>query len=166
MEAPWANFFKPSKLAAKGTPLSFIAPTISDGVVVAILDKTNMDKMANEWDATIIMYVVRDLPSIGVVMCFIVKEWSHVSKPQVLLHDEGYFVVRFATKKERDAMVIAGPPTFLGRPMIVKPWSAHFNFQQEVIRVVPIWVKMPNLPLTCLGSLIGAPLFSDECTTS
>lgn len=37
---------------------------------------------------------------------------------------------------------------------------------------MPIWVRLPNLPLICWGSgslgridcLIGAPLFADECT--
>ncbi|XP_056682555.1 uncharacterized protein [Spinacia oleracea] len=138
MEAPWTSLFKPTNLAAKGIPLSFIAPTISDGEPVAILDKTDLDKMVSKWDAALIMYVVGEVPSIGVVLRFFAKDWSHLSKPQVLFHEDGYFVVRFATKKERDEVICAGPHTFQGRPVIVKPWSSHFNFQNVVLRVVPI----------------------------
>ncbi|XP_021846427.1 uncharacterized protein [Spinacia oleracea] len=68
---------------------------------------------------------------------------------------------------------MAGPHTFFGRKLIVKPWAANFNFQEEVLRVVHVWVRLPNLPLICwgsdslsrIGSLLGAPLFADECTS-
>ncbi|XP_056697968.1 uncharacterized protein [Spinacia oleracea] len=57
--------------------------------------------------------------------------------------------------------------------MIVKPWSATFNFHAEILRVVPLWIKLPNLPLNCwgtdslsrIGSLVGVPLYADECTS-
>lgn len=63
-------------------------------------------------------------------------------------------------------MVLAGPHMFFGKPMIVKPWAASFNFQEEILRVIPVWVRLPNLPLSCwgsdsltrIGSLLGAPL--------
>ncbi|XP_056685683.1 uncharacterized protein [Spinacia oleracea] len=125
------------------------------------------------WESAVIMYVVGDRPSIGAVIRFVEKDWNIVSKPQVLLHEEGYFVIKFASKKERDSILMAGPHSFFGKPVIVKPWSPEFNFQAEVLRVVPIWVRFPNLPLNCwgpgslsrIGSLLGVPLFADECTT-
>ncbi|XP_056697757.1 uncharacterized protein [Spinacia oleracea] len=129
--------------------------------------------MVVKWEAAIIMYVVGERPSIVVVIRFIEREWNVGSKPQVLLHEDGYFVIRFALKKEKEAILMVGPHSFFGKPVIVKSWSADFNFQQQVHRVVPIWVRLPNLPLNCWGvgslrridSLIGVPLFFDECTT-
>lgn len=67
-------------------------------------------------------------------------------------------------------MLSSGPHAFFGRPMIIKPWSASFNFQDEILRVIPLWVRLPNLPLNCwgpdslsrIGSLIGVPLYADE----
>lgn len=57
--------------------------------------------------------------------------------------------------------------------MIVKQWSSTFNFHKEVLKVVPIWVKFPNLhlnrwsetSLSRIRSLLGVPLFADECTS-
>lgn len=59
--------------------------------------------------------------------------------------------------------------------MIIKPWATDFNFYEEVLKVIPLWVKFPNLPLNCWGggseslsrisSLLGVSLFADECTT-
>ncbi|XP_056698674.1 uncharacterized protein [Spinacia oleracea] len=104
---------------------------------------------------------------------FIANEWKHVAKSSVFLHDEGYFVIKFSSKKERDDVLKAGPYTFYGRPMITKPWSSGFSFQDEILRVIPVWVRLPNLPLCCwgsdslsrIGSLIGVPLFADDCTS-
>lgn len=53
-------------------------------------------------------------------------------------------------------------------------WSARFDFYEEILKVIPIWVKLPNLPLNCwgndslsrIGSLLGVPLYADECTSS
>ncbi|XP_056688055.1 uncharacterized protein [Spinacia oleracea] len=170
---PWVNLFQGSHLTAKGTSLSFIAPTISEGSPVAVLDNVDIAKMSAIWDAALIMYVVGDKPSIGAVIRYIANEWKNVSKPQVFLHDDGYFIVKFGSKKDRDAVLVAGPHTFFGRPMITKPWTASFNFKEEVLRVIPVWVRLPNLPLCCwgpdslskIGSLIGVPLFADECTS-
>ncbi|XP_010693202.1 uncharacterized protein LOC104906181 [Beta vulgaris subsp. vulgaris] len=57
--------------------------------------------------------------------------------------------------------------------MIVKPWTPDFSFKEEVLKIIPIWVKLPNLPLNCwspdslsrIGSLLGIPLYADESTS-
>ncbi|XP_019265727.1 PREDICTED: uncharacterized protein LOC109243273 [Nicotiana attenuata] len=59
------------------------------------------------------------------------------------------------------------------KPIIVKVWSADFDFTKEVLQTIPVWVKYPNLPLNCWGqkslsrisSGAGVPLYADACTT-
>lgn len=59
------------------------------------------------------------------------------------------------------------------RIVIVKKWSLSFDFRDEVLRKLPVWFKLPKLPLPCwgmnslsrIGSLVGIPLAADECTT-
>lgn len=170
----WANIVNGSSLTVKGTPLSFIPPTIVDCKPIALLNKIDVDNMAAIWDFSIMMYIVGDMPSIGEVIRFIAKEWVNVPTPKVFLHDEGYFVIIFATRKDRDNVLMAGPCSFFNRQVIVKPWSTKFNFQEEILRVIPVWVRLPNLPLNYWGSdslsrigiLLGIPLFADECKYS
>ncbi|KAL2926131.1 Inverted formin-2 [Bienertia sinuspersici] len=55
---------------------------------------------------------------------------------------------------------------FFGRPTVVKPWTKDFNFTEEVLRVVPVWLRLPNLPLHYwsngslgrTGSALGVPV--------
>lgn len=89
------------------------------------------------------------------------------------MHDEGYFIVRFQSKDDFCSLAYSGPHMFNGKPTVVKPWTANFNFHEEILRTIPVWVRLPNLPLNCwsdnslsrLGSAIGVPLCADECTT-
>lgn len=58
-------------------------------------------------------------------------------------------------------------------PVILKVWSADFDFKKEVLQTIPIWAKLPNLPLSCwgmdslsrIGSALGIPFYVDACTT-
>lgn len=148
-ENSWANLFKGSQFSSKGTSLNCIAPTIFEGKPVALLEQGEFDKMSVVWDHSIVLYVVGHMPSIGDIFRNIAKEWPHVSKPNVFLQDEGYFVVRFATVKDMESVLLAGPYSFFGKPMIVKPWSSNFDFKANILRVIRI--KLPNFPLNCLG---------------
>nr|XP_016464393.1 PREDICTED: uncharacterized protein LOC107787350 [Nicotiana tabacum] len=66
-----------------------------------------------------------------------------------------------------------GPYTISNRPIILKPWIADFDFNKEFPTEIPLWVKFPNLPMSCWGSrtlsriasMLGNPVFADECTT-
>lgn len=56
--------------------------------------------------------------------------------------------------------------------MILKEWTPDFNFNRDMIHNIPILVKLLILPLYLwgskslrkLGSVLGNPLFTDECT--
>ncbi|XP_021847403.1 uncharacterized protein [Spinacia oleracea] len=119
------------------------------------------------------MYVVGDVPTIASVKRYIAANWSRVGVPNVFLHDDGYFVIKFNSLAERDEILCKGPYTFFNKPVIIKPWTAAFNFYEEVLKVIPLWVKLSNLPLNCwscdslsrIASLLGVPVCADDCTT-
>ncbi|WMV29743.1 hypothetical protein MTR67_023128 [Solanum verrucosum] len=104
---------------------------------------------------------------------FIMGQGNFSTKPIILYHINGYFVVRFANEEERDIVLCSGPHHLLRRPVIMKPWVPEFNFKDEILSTIPLWVKLPNLPLNCwnsvvlskIGSSLGKPLYADECKT-
>jgi len=91
----------------------------------------------------------------------------------VLYHSDEYFIVRFANEEERDKVLCARPHYFLKRPVIIKPWLPEFNFKEEILTTILLWIKLHNLPRNCwnsvvlskIGSSLGKPLYADECTT-
>lgn len=118
------------------------------------------------------MYVVGDELSMNGVRQFMSKVWNFVSLPELYYNDEGYFIIRFKTKDEVDVVMAKGPYTIYKQPMFLKYWSADFVLKDNLLRVMPIWVVLPKLPLVYWGeksigkiaSVLGKPVMMDDCT--
>ncbi|XP_070026452.1 uncharacterized protein [Nicotiana sylvestris] len=141
-------------MAARGMNLSFIASIVKDGEKTIELNKEEIKRENAKWRQALILYVVGDTPTIEVLERFISVHWNFSSKPKVFYHNDGLY-------------------TISNKPIIIKLRTAEFDFQAEVLQTVPIWAKLPNLPLSCWGmdslsrirSGLGVPLYVDECTT-
>nr|XP_016448972.1 PREDICTED: uncharacterized protein LOC107774043 [Nicotiana tabacum] len=59
------------------------------------------------------------------------------------------------------------------KPVVVKMWNAAFDFANEVLKTIPLWIQLPKLPLNCweddslrrIGSTLGVPIYANACTT-
>ncbi|XP_075083460.1 uncharacterized protein LOC142167200 [Nicotiana tabacum] len=169
----WANLFEGNIMDAKGMNLTFIAPQIRNGVKIVQLEKEEVDRETEKWRNAVIMYVIGETPTIGAVERFIASQWNFTAKPKIYLHNEGYFIVKFTCKEDQNEVLFSGPYTINNKPIITKTWTPNFNFDEEVLKIIPLWIKLPNLPLNCwsmnslseIGSGLGNPLYADDCTT-
>ncbi|XP_019235098.1 PREDICTED: uncharacterized protein LOC109215480 [Nicotiana attenuata] len=154
--------------------LSYIPPTISEDGVIVELSQEDIDSEVDKWKYAVIMYVIGGTPTIGAMERFIAGQGSFSVKPKVYYHNEGYFVVNFASLEERNLVMYSGPHMINNRPIVVKQWTANFDFDEEDLKTIPIWVKLPNLPLSCwsasalskIGSGLGQPIYADACTSN
>lgn len=161
------------RLTAKGMSLKFVMPLVKDGKSIAQIDKHEVAQLSDVWANVVVLYVVDQTPSIGTIIQYISLEWNNVSKTKVFLHEDGCILVKFENMKDRNEIFYVGPFTLNNRPLIVKPQTPSFNFHDEIMRVIPSWVRFPNLPLNCRGpetlsrisSMIKVSLFADECIT-
>ncbi|KAH0657995.1 hypothetical protein KY289_026743 [Solanum tuberosum] len=152
-EKQWANLFAMNCMAARCMNLTYIASIIveREKVVEILAEDIAQDEV--KWKPSVVVYVVGTTPSIGAMKRFI--------------------LIMFANEEERDRVLCSGPHCLLRRPVIMKPWDPNFNFKEEILTTVPLWIKLPNLPLNCwnsvllskIGSSLGNPLYADECTT-
>ncbi|XP_009586956.1 uncharacterized protein [Nicotiana tomentosiformis] len=153
--------------------LSYVEPVIIDGERVAQLQKKKIEQETLKWEKAAILYVVGDSPTICVLERFIAATWNFTSKPKMYYHNEGYFVVLFNSLEDRDAIIFSGTYTINNRPIIVRAWSPEFNFSEEVLRTISLWIRLPNLPLNYwdtvtlsrIGSVLGCPIYAGECTS-
>lgn len=122
----------------KVNSLSFVPPVCCQGGEERCQE---VDAAAKQWMNSVILYVVGDKPTIA---NHIAEAWNFVSKPEVDLHDEGDFLARFHSMDDRHEVLYSGPHTFFGKPMIVKAWTPEFHFQDEMLKVIPLWVRFPN----------------------
>ncbi|XP_016443783.2 uncharacterized protein LOC107769116 [Nicotiana tabacum] len=133
-----------------------------------------MTDETKKWQKTIILYVIGTFPSIGTMERFIASQWNFAAKPKVYYHNGRYFVILFNTMEDKNEVMYSGPHTLGNKPIILKSWSVDFNFYDEVLKTIPLWVSFPNLPLNCWGNItlsriasgLGCPIYADECTSS
>ncbi|XP_075110496.1 uncharacterized protein LOC142181498 [Nicotiana tabacum] len=169
----WANLVARNTFAARGMGLSFVAPVIQNREKIIELQQDEIEKEIEKWKMAVILYVVGDTPSIGAIERFIASQWNFVSRPKVYYHNDGFFVVKFRNVEERNEVLYSGSCTINNKPIITKAWTTDFDFNEEVLKTLPLWVKLPNLPLNCwgmdslsrIGSGLGIPVYADECTT-
>ncbi|XP_058776921.1 uncharacterized protein LOC131651266 [Vicia villosa] len=125
------------------------------------------------WENTFVLYGLGEDLSMNVVKNFMAKTWNFVTLPDMYYHEDGYFLLRFKSHDDMDAVMMKGPYTLRNIPLIIKEWRPDYNVKEDLLRTLPIWIKLPKLPLhlwgaRCLnkiGSLLGIPLVTDECTT-
>ncbi|KAK1310311.1 Potassium channel KOR2 [Acorus calamus] len=78
----------------------------------------------------------------------------------------------FDQAEDVSAVLEGGPWTMDYRPFLLRKWSPEVRMEQERLSSIPIWIRLPNLPLhlweeDCLsriGSLFGVPLYADSAT--
>ncbi|CAK8537463.1 unnamed protein product [Lathyrus sativus] len=59
-------------------------------------------------------------------------------------------------------------------PLLIREWRPGFKVKDEILRTLPIWVKLPQLPiilwgdtsLNKIGSALRNPIMTDECTAN
>lgn len=168
----WSDLFK-GKWNAQGMKLGFVPPVVKDGTSVAQLQATELEQGNAKWSTAIIFYVIGIKPTIAAVASYIAQFWNQVAKPEIFLHEDGFFVVRLCSEDDKRSILYSGPHMFYGKPTVVKPWYPDFDFHSEVLRTFPIWIQFPNLALNCwsadtlsrLSSVVGVPICADECTS-
>ncbi|XP_070017985.1 uncharacterized protein [Nicotiana sylvestris] len=121
----------------------------------------------------VIVYVVGKTPTIAAFERFFTFQWNFIAKPTIYLHNDGYFVVKFVVMEDKDVVLYSGPYTMNSKPDVVKMWNADFDFTNEVLKTIPLWIQLPKLPLNCweddslsrIGSTLGVLIYVDACTT-
>ncbi|KAK4716484.1 hypothetical protein R3W88_014822 [Solanum pinnatisectum] len=171
-EKPWISLFEGNTMASKGMDLQFIPPMVKDRVKIGKLIEEEVANEAAMWKNVVILYVIRDSPTIAGVTRFLEGQAEYTRKPKVNYHNEVYFEVKFHSESDRNMVLGSRPHMINYKLVIVKPWTTSFNFKDEVLKVIPLWVRFPNLPLNCWGPkslsritrVLGKHTCSDECT--
>lgn len=94
--------------------------------------------------------------------------WAPEGEMEIMLLANNYFMVTFNCMEDRNR-VFEGVLYFYNQVGIfIKPWHAGFNPSEELPNRVPVWVRLPRLPVECcredvlqmLTTLLGRPVGS------
>ena len=90
-------------------------------------------------------------PSTKTTDDWIQRNWRPQLKHNVICYavGRGYFIFEFTSKEDRD-LVFRNGPYFMGNQgLYLNKWSPDFDPSVDVPKEVPVWVRLPNLPIHC-----------------
>lgn len=76
-----------------------------------VIESQDLQSEIQFWANALILYAVGDDLSINAIKKFMIKAWMFVTLPDLYYNEEGYFLVRFKSKEERNAVLMRGPYT-------------------------------------------------------
>ncbi|XP_074315010.1 uncharacterized protein LOC141651188 [Silene latifolia] len=123
------------------------------------------------WKNYVICFILGGNPPWDVVEEFILGLWDEYGIDRISFMPSGVFLVRFKRSKDQESVLNHGHFLFENKPLIVRPWNAQDPLNKSDVSVVPVWVRLLNLPLKFWGQgipkisgLIGDYVRCDEQT--
>lgn len=133
------------------------------------MDDEDYEDIEKTWGYGLIGYVGGRSPGIQAIKkCM--EDWKVDSK--LHMHPSGWMVFKFKSHDDRVSVLSGGSYTIHNRPLLLKTMPLDFDFGDEEISKCPIWIQLPNLPLSLwtkcalskIGSKIGTPITTDLLT--
>lgn len=90
-------------------------------------------------------------PSPRATEAWVAKNWKPLITQSVTSYFLGreYFLFEFTSKEDKD-LIFRNGPYFMGpQGLYLNKWTPDFDPAEDVPSAVPVWVRMPNLPLHC-----------------
>ncbi|CAK8572288.1 unnamed protein product [Lathyrus sativus] len=147
MKKLWVDIINENRNPAKGLTMEFVAPKIVDGEMEIQIEEEDVEKEVKFWEFALIMYVLGVDLSMNAMKQFMSKTWNFVKLPDMFYNEEGYFILRFHSFQDKDLVLMKGPYSIHNRPMMLREWKPDFSMNKDMLRTIPLWVKLPQLPL-------------------
>lgn len=155
-------------------PLKFYQPREINNFHCAKMSEEVVIKAKKQWDNAIVVYVVGPKPYYPYFKDYILRVWKPDDDFSIYSKENGFYVIKFNNKKDRDKILEGGPYFYNKKLMTMKRWSLGMQLNKELLHTIPIWIPLPNLPLdywteegiSRIASVLGTPIRLDKVTES
>ncbi|PKU65629.1 RNA exonuclease 1 [Dendrobium catenatum] len=157
---PKTNVFPVSFFAPGQKKLSFNVNDLSEGKTI--------------WDNALIGYSLGPRPYYERLLKAMQKLWPLKGSMSLLSMADGFFLLKFTSPEDLEAILTGGPWFLLGKPFILQRWSPKFKPKRDESTPIPIWIKIVDFPLALwtptgisrIASYIGIPISVDALTAN
>ena len=130
----WHNFFANNRNITSCPKLShYSAFTKTNGCDLVWDD---LDVKCDFWKLCLIRYVVRRSPGYKALQNIIVNSWKY--EASLIMHESGWLIYKFAIDADKLSILAGGPYLVYGRPLILRPMPAFFEFSSSDMHTVPV----------------------------
>ncbi|KAF5757430.1 hypothetical protein HanXRQr2_Chr17g0826581 [Helianthus annuus] len=144
-----------------------------DGADV-VIPLSSVQQVTDRYANTLFGYFLGKRLAFPVGDYFAKNNWAKYGLSRLMMNANGFFFFKFTSKEGMNQMLEDGPWLIRSVPIILKEWSPSIKMEKEDINVVPVWVKMHDVPLAAftddglslVASMIGTPKLLDTYTAS
>jgi hypothetical protein len=166
----WRDLFSNNRSSENCSKLIHFSG-ISNSKSCSLLEE-DLDDHYAVWKTCLIGYVAGKYPGFKALNNIISSTWH--CNATLTIHASGWLIYKFNNVDDKMAVLGGGPYLVYGRPLLLRPMPEFFDFSSAEMTRVPVWIKLPNLPLSCwsprslskIASVLGKPLQSDRLTSS
>ena len=93
-------------------------------------------------------------PSPKTTDSWVQRNWRPLISKNVASYSvgRGYFLFDFESKEDKD-LIFRNGPYFMGpQGLYLNGWTPDFDPEADTPKTVPVWVRLPNLPMHCWNS--------------
>ena len=127
--------------------LTFYEPTLKDGAKVVVCLSEEVAHVAKNWDNVLMGYFISLKPYVPALAKFFKHLWMVKGELQVLSRGNGFPLFKFTEASDKLQALEDGPWFVQGKPLVLRSWSIHSIFEKDKLLTIPVWIKLPNLPL-------------------
>jgi hypothetical protein len=93
-------------------------------------------------------------PSTRTTDNWIQRNWRPLTKNSVTCYSvgKGFYIFEFISQEDRDLIFRNGPYFMGAQGLYLNRWTPNFDPALEIPKDVPVWVRLPNLPIHCWNS--------------
>lgn len=147
-------------------------PAINEGKII-IKPPLDVDLLGRKaWENCLVGYFFEKRVVFQTMVYHANRKWKNRGLSEVIMNDEGFFFFKF--KCEADLLEVLEEDVYMieGKPLILQRWHSKIILTKNVPRMIPLWVKIFNVPLqywnreglSRIGSGIGNILLADSLT--
>jgi hypothetical protein len=150
----WVDVLSGNRNPANGLAMEYVAPKLVNGEVEVEIENSGIESEVKFWESSLIMYVLGSELSMSAVKQFMIKTWNFVKLPDMFYNEEGYFILKFHSFKDKDSVLMKGPYTIRNMPMLLRDWKPDFSLKRDSCARYPFGLSY--LSYLCIFGGLGA----------
>ncbi|KAK4351931.1 hypothetical protein RND71_027449 [Anisodus tanguticus] len=151
----WNKLFKGNRDTSNGLKLHFVPQSQHDDPTE--FEDDYFDVVSEKWGHILVGYFAGKYPG-GPALQKLCRSWG--VKYNFNVHITGWIVFKFQTGEDKDNVLTNGPHFVYGTTLLMKDLPECFAFDTQEICTMPLWVRLPSLPLELWNERALSHIFS------
>ncbi|KAL4569291.1 hypothetical protein LXL04_024927 [Taraxacum kok-saghyz] len=161
-----------SKNSAVSCKIKILPKDPNKKIGVVEMPIENLISGSAPYSSTLIGFFIDKKLAFPTVKYFVMRMWKQFGLEDLMVNDEGFYFFRFSENQGMENVMDNGPWLINNVPLFVQRWKPGLVLSKPEMTMVPVWVKIFNVPLEYwneegiahITNEIGRPIMMDRVT--